>query len=195
MRATGIESVRFHGLLDDEMGPVVARGVAGGYVYNFTLVDSVFDFMTSLGVAPYIELSFMPTALASGTTTYMHYRANVTPPKNMTQWHELVQALAAHLVSRYGIAEVARWNFECWNEPNLAQPLVGGFWTGTQQQYFDLYRSTALALKAVSPRLQVGGPATSAGGWLAPFLQFVLATATPIDFVSLHSYPTDISRG
>ena len=63
---------------------------------------------------------------------------------------------------------MASWQFECWNEPDLEQPLVGGFWTGSQLQYFQMYDATARALKAVSPRIRIGGPASSvAPSWVA----------------------------
>ena len=57
----GLEGVRYHGLFDDDMGPVVT---APG-VYNFTLVDSTWDFFVQLGVKPIVELSFMPCVLAN----------------------------------------------------------------------------------------------------------------------------------
>ena len=76
------------------------------------------------------------------------------------------------------------------NEPNLKQPLVGGFWTGSQAEYFQLFAATARALKRVSPRLQVGGPTTSgAPAWVADFLAFGERAQVPIDFVSSHFYP------
>jgi xylan 1,4-beta-xylosidase len=72
-----------------------------------------------------VELSFMPTALASGSKTVFHYRGNVTPPKDYQQWSMLIHSLVGHWVDRYGIREVAEWFFEVWNEPNLT-----AFWTG-----------------------------------------------------------------
>ncbi len=105
---------------------------------------------------PFVELSFMPEALASGSTTVFRYRANVTPPRDGRQWATLMGTLVGHWVSRYGVGEVRDWFFEVWNEPNLK-----AFWTGTQQEYFDLYRHTVDAIKAVDAQLRVGGPATA----------------------------------
>ncbi len=78
------------------------------------------------------------------------------------------------------------WFFEVWNEPNLS-----AFWTGSQQDYFALYRETATALKKVSDRLRVGGPATADDQWIAPFIDFCESGHVPLDFVSTHHYPTD----
>jgi xylan 1,4-beta-xylosidase len=112
----GFKSVRFHGLFNDEMGV----WTAGAKQPNFLYVDMVFDAMLERGVKPFVELSFMPATLASGTSTIFFYRANATPPKEIAKWGELVAALGKHCVERYGIQEVRRWNFEVWNEPNLA---------------------------------------------------------------------------
>ncbi|MFZ6647796.1 GH39 family glycosyl hydrolase [Undibacterium sp. TJN25] len=188
----GFEYIRFHGLLGDGMGTVsrpaeAGVGADGGeLVYSFFNIDQIFDFLLSIGMRPVIELSFMPSALASGSDTVFHYRANITPPRDMAQWAELVRRLAAHCVERYGIAEVAQWYFEVWNEPNLRQ-----FWTGSQQEYFALYEASVTAIKGVDARLLVGGPATAQNAWIEDFMQFCSTRQLPVDFVSTHFYPTD----
>ncbi len=179
---TGMKSVRFHGLFNDEMG-VWTRGSGSP---NFLYVDTVFDAMIERGVRPLVELSFMPGELASGTRTAFFYRGNVTPPSDMSQWGELVSALASHCIGRYGKQEVRNWNFEVWNEPNLSF-----FWAGTQAEYFELYRKAATALKSVDGGLRVGGPATAQAGWVPDFLDFCASKQVPVDFVSSHIYPDD----
>jgi xylan 1,4-beta-xylosidase len=154
--------------------------------YSFFNADQIFDFLLSIGIKPFVELSFMPNALASGTTTVFHYRGNVTPPRDYGEWEALIRALASHLVDRYGIDEVGQWYFEVWNEPNLTR-----FWAGDQDQYFRLYRHAAIALKSVHPSLRVGGPATAANAWIGEFLDFCEANQLPVDFVSTHHYPND----
>ncbi len=180
-RVAGIKSVRFHGLFDDEMGvwPVGAKKP------NFLYIDMVFDAMLERGVRPYVELSFMPAALASGTRTIFWYKGNTTPPKELKDWGELVGALAKHCVERYGLEEVRQWKFEVWNEPNIV------FWAGTKGQYFDLYRESALALKNVDMQLKVGGPSTAEAAWVGDLLQFCATENMPIDFASSHIYADD----
>lgn len=153
--------------------------------YSFANVDRSFDAIIALGMQPVVELSFMPGELASGTRTIFHYGGRVDPPRDFRQWGALISALGAHLVARYGIDEVRTWYFEVWNEPNL------DFWTGTQAQYFELYRQAAVALKAVDARVRVGGPATAQTAWLADLLNFTRTHGVPLDFVSTHLYPTD----
>lgn len=180
----GFRHARFHGILSEPMGTLVCE--RDELVYSFFNADQIFDFLLSIGMKPFVELSFMPLTLASGSQTVFHYRANVTPPKNLDQWSELVTRLATHWIERYGVDEVATWFFEVWNEPNLK-----AFWTGTQAEYFDLYRRTASALKAVDARLRVGGPATARDEWIPEFLDFCDKHGVPADFVSTHHYPTD----
>ena len=108
---------------------------------------------------PFVELSFMPRKMAADPTITQpfFYKPVVSPPKDYAAWDAMIAAFAQHLVNRYGLEEVATWKFEVWNEPNL------DFWGGTPKQptYWQLYDHTARAIKSVSPRLQIGGPATA----------------------------------
>lgn len=183
----GFQHVRFHALLSDAMGTLVCE--ENKLIYSFFNADRIADFLLSIGMHPLVELSFMPETLASGKKTVFRYRANVTPPSDYGKWTELIHRLAAHSVERYGAAEVRQWPFEVWNEPNMP-----GFWTGTRDDYFGLYRETARALKDVDSGLQVGGPATAKNAWIPEFLDFCSRENVPVDFVSTHHYPTD-ARG
>jgi xylan 1,4-beta-xylosidase len=180
-KETGIQSVRCHGLFDDEMG--IAAAGAGNF--NFLYVDQVYDFMLDHGVRPFVELSFMPEAFASSANRIFAYKGNVSPPRNWQDWHNMIQAFTEHCVKRYGIAEVKGWKFEVWNEPNIS------FWAGSQQEYFELYKQSALAIKKVDAQLQVGGPSTAQLGWIPDLIQYCATQGVPLDFVSTHVYPDD----
>ncbi len=180
----GFGHVRFHGLLSDDMGTLINHSDA--LLYSFFNADQIFDFLLSIGMRPFVELGFMPEALASGQQTVFHYRANVTPPRDYKEWATLIGKLVAHWVERYGVEEVREWFFEVWNEPNLS-----AFWKGKQEDYFKLYRSTAVAIKEVDSTLRVGGPATAKNEWIEEFLEFCAKKKAPVDFVSTHHYPTD----
>ena len=156
------------------------------FLYSFFNIDQIFDFLMSIGMRPFVELSFMPKALASGDTTVFRYAGNVTPPKDYAQWEALIRRLVTHWAQRYGVAEVREWLFEVWNEPNLKV-----FWTGTQAEYFELYRHTVLAIKSVDAAFKVGGPATAKNAWVAEFVGFCDDNNLSADFVSTHHYPTD----
>ena len=180
----GVRHVRFHGLLCDDMGTLVCE--RNERLHSFVNADRIWDFLIAIGMRPIVELSFMPTTLASGKATVFSYRGNVTPPRDYTDWAALIGELARHGVERYGAAEVRQWLFEVWNEPNLRS-----FWRGTRRDYFTLYRHTAHALKDTDDGLRVGGPATARNAWIKEFLDFCDANDLPADFVSTHHYPTD----
>ena len=50
--------MRFHGLLDDDMGTLVSQNEK--LLYSFFNIDSIFDYLLSIGMQPFAELSFMP---------------------------------------------------------------------------------------------------------------------------------------
>jgi len=179
----GFQYIRMHGIFTDDMG-VYREDAAGHPVYNWQYVDRLYDFLLSIHVRPFVELGFMPGALASGRQTIFWWRGNVTPPKDYDKWHDLVAAAVRHWTERYGRDEVKNWYFEVWNEPNLK----GGFWTGDQQDYFKLYAASAAAIKSVSPQYRVGGPATAGNGWIADFIRYCADNHVPVDFVSTHTY-------
>ena|SRR5579863_1623349 len=180
----GFGHVRFHGLLCDDMSTLVAEG--DNLFYSFFNADQIFDFLLSIGMKPFVELSFMPGTLASGDKTVFHYHANVTPPRDYARWGTLIRKLGAHWIERYGLAEVRQWFFEVWNEPNLK-----AFGSGRQDDYFMLYRYTVEAIKSVDSALKVGGPATAKNAWIEDFIEFCTKSQLPVDFISTHHYPTD----
>jgi xylan 1,4-beta-xylosidase len=153
-RDAGFRYIRMHGLLTDDMG-VYRIDAQGNEQYNFQYIDALYDYLLSIKVKPFVELGFMPAAMASGDKTIFYWRGNVTPPRSYEKWEKLIRVLTEHFTARYGADEVSSWYFEVWNEPNL-----DGFWAGTQADYFKLYDHAARAIKSVNPRYQVGGPAT-----------------------------------
>jgi xylan 1,4-beta-xylosidase len=184
-REIGYRYCRFHGLFHDDMD-VVRTTSSGALAYQWHHVDKVYDALLARGLRPFVELNPMPSALASGEQTIFHWRMNVTPPKRIEAWEDLVRSFARHLVERYGLDEVRKFYFEVWNEPNLP-----GFWSGTQDGYFELYRASARALRSVDTALRVGGPASSKVSWLEDMVQYAASTKTPLDFLSTHLYPQD----
>jgi xylan 1,4-beta-xylosidase len=179
----GIAAVRAHAILGDDLG--VYREVDGEPVHDFTKVDLVYDRVRAAGMRPVVELSYMPRDLAADLAkTVFEYQAIVSPPRDWDRWADLVKALVAHLVDRYGLDEVRdNWAFEVWNEANLEV-----FWSGTKEEYFRLYDVTARAVKEVDAGLLVGGPASAAAGWIGDLLDHLDASGAPIDFLSTHTY-------
>jgi len=186
---TNFEYVRFHAIFHDEVG-VYDEDSQGQPVYNFSYVDQIYDGLLANDVKPFVELSFMPNKLAAAPKLHAFwYKPNVNPPKDWSKWDAFITAFVEHLVKRYGIDEVATWYFEVWNEPNI------DFWAGEPKQstYWELYDHTANAIKKVSVKLRVGGPATAQAAWVDAFIQHCTQNSIPVDFVSTHVYGNDSS--
>jgi xylan 1,4-beta-xylosidase len=172
---------------------------AGKPVYNFTILDQIFDEYKAAGVRPMVELGFMPKDLASGTMPYEYPYPNTikgsvqSPPKDYAMWGELCRRVVEHFVQRYGRAEIATWYFEVWNEPDIS------YWQGTPEQYFKLYDYSVAGVRKALPEARVGGPGSTGPGsqraitFLTNFLNHCAsdknaATGDPIplDFISFH---------
>ena len=179
----GFRYIRMHGLLTDDMG-VYREDRNGKPEYNFQYIDVLYDYILRIGMKPFVELGFMPSALASGDKTIFWWKGNVTPPKDYKKWGELIRQLTLHFTERYGAAEVKTWYFEVWNEPNLTP----WFWTGSQQEYFTLYEYSAAAIKSVNKDYRVGGPATAGAAWVPETIQYCADKKIPLDFISTHTY-------
>jgi xylan 1,4-beta-xylosidase len=183
-----VKYVRFHGIFEHQAGIYGGQDAAGNLLLNFTRIDLIYDGLLEIGVYPFVELGFMPEELAERPSPHpFWYHPNVAPPRDPRQWYQLIFQFARHLVDRYGIEVVADWYFEVWNEPNI------DFWTGEpkEETYYALYEVTASALKDVSPRLRVGGPATAQAAWVDRFIRHCVEKNVPVDFVSTHIYPND----
>lgn len=172
----------------------------GKPVYDFKILDGIFDEYKAAGVRPMVELGFMPKDLAANPEPYqVHYPKNTTsggsnnPPKDYAMWGELVHKVTEHLVQRYGKEEVLKWYFEVWNEPNIS------YWHATPEDYYKLYDYAVAGVRAALPGAIVGGPASTGPGsekaatFLDNFLKHVdtgksAATGKPVpmDFISFH---------
>ncbi|MER7249673.1 xylan 1,4-beta-xylosidase [Kribbella sp. NPDC000426] len=181
----GVRTVRAHAIFHDDTHVITESG------YDFSVVDTIYDKLLTIGLRPVVELGFMPRELASDPSkTVFEYGAIISPPASYQRWHDLVRALVQHLVDRYGLDEVLTWDFEVWNEANLEV-----FWSGTKAEWMQLYDVSAAAVKSVDPRLAVGGPSSAAAGWVDDLLDHAKRYGMPVDFVSTHTYgspPLDV---
>jgi xylan 1,4-beta-xylosidase len=179
---------------------VFSLDVQGKPVYNFAILDGIFDAFKQAGVRPMVELGFMPKDLTSGADPYqVHYPQNTTagssnaPPKDYVVWEELVRKVTEHLIQRYGKEETLKWYWEVWNEPDIS------YWHGTPEEYFKLYDYSVAGVRAALPGALVGGPATTGANSLdaAKFLDDFLKHCAedhsaadgkpiPLDFISYH---------
>ena len=179
----GFQYLRMHGLLNDEMG-VYSEDKDGHPLINFQYVDTLYDALLAKHIRPFVELTFMPSKLAAGNSTVFWWKGNTSLPKDDAKWGLLIRSLMAHWKQRYGEAEIAKWYYEVWNEPDIHP-----FWPHTLQDYFHLYELTANAIKSECAECRVGGPA-SAIAYKAEeeFEKWVVSSKVPVDFISAHAY-------
>ena len=193
----GFQHIRGHGLFCDDIGIYQQhrenpwdKESPYEVEYNFTYLDRVMDDYRSLGLKPFLELGFMPYGMASGTQTIFYWKGNTTPPKEYEEWKKMVQALLRHLIERYG-EDAYTFPIEVWNEPNLP-----GFWyKADMEEYFKLFKESFYAIKEVSERFRVGGPAVCGGTdekWISAFMEFCHKNKIPVDFVTRHHYTTEL---
>ena len=157
----GFGYVRFHGILDDDVG--VYAESAGQPVYTWTKLDQIYDAIIAAGMRPFVEVSFMPKALASDATKiqtllwYNNQSPNISPPRDWTVWQTFMQNLVQHLETRYGAAEVRNnWYFEIWNESSW-------MYSAGNAGYNQLYQNTVQGLLKADPMLEGGWSGRIAG--------------------------------
>lgn len=202
---------RAHNLLSTGDGtPALKWGSTGAYtedasghpVYNWKILDGIFDTYLTNGVRPYAQIGFMPQALSIKPEPYQHHwdpsqRYNEVftgwayPPKDYNKWRELAYQWTAHCVERYGKSEVESWYWEVWNEPNI------GYWKGSPEEFQKLHDYAVDGVRRALPTARVGGPdvAGSGGNWMRQFIEHCLrgtnyATGkigVPLDFISFHA--------
>ncbi len=181
-KGCGFRYLRFHGLFAEDMG-VYQKDEQGNAVYNWQYVDQAYDAILDSGMKPFVELSFMPHDMASGTQEVFWWKANVTPPIAMDDWYDLVHAFTIHVTERYGEDEVKSWRFEVWNEPNHP-----AFFSEGLKEYLELYDAAVRGVKDVCEMYLVGGPATAGCAWIPEFLEHCRENKVPVDFVTTHTY-------
>jgi len=180
---------------------VYSEDANGKPVYDWTIIDRIFDTYHELGIKPLVELGFMPEALSTTPEPYRHnfpqgsiFTGWAYPPKDYQKWADLVFHFVQHLRQRYGDAETRSWLWEVWNEPDIP------YWKGTRDEYFKLYDYAADAVLRALPGAQVGGPDTTgplrenSAGFLRAFLEHCAhqpnhatgKTGAPLNFVSFH---------
>ncbi|HWX19077.1 MAG TPA: beta-xylosidase [Candidatus Binatia bacterium] len=202
---------RAHNLLTSGDGaPALKWGSTGAYdedaqgrpIYNWTILDGIFDAYRENGIRPYVEIGFMPKALSVNPEPYQHhwnpeqrygtiFTGWAFPPKDYQKWSNLVFEWARHCVQKYGRAEVEKWFWEVWNESNI------GYWRGTPQEFLKLHDYAIDGVRRALPTARVGGPdaAGSGGRFTRAFLEHCLRgtnfatgkVGTPLDFISFHA--------
>ena len=167
--------------------------------YDFTFTDRLITALMDAKVEPFFRLG----VTIENDMTIKAYR--IHPPKDPEKWAVICEKVIRHYTE--GWADGFRYNiryWEIWNEPdNHFDPKINQMWTGTPEEYYELYNVTAKHLKKCFPHLKIGGysscgfyaiaapsPAREQSylGFFDNFLRSVKENGAPLDFFSWHSY-------
>lgn len=187
----GYKYIKFHGILSDDM-MVCSRLPDGTLRFHYQMVDSAIEFLLSIGLKPWMQLSFMPTVLASDPNkTVFCNPVNTSPPKDMGEWDLLIADFTRHLITRFGRDEVISWPFCVWCEPETSTKMFG---FGNPPLFYDFYKNTYQTVKSVCPDIRFGSPAMlymRHGGeptFIMAFLRYALDSGCRPDFMNIHYY-------
>ena len=147
--------------------------------YNFIFTDEYFKNILAAGTKVFYRLG--------STIEHQPIKRYIFPPKDYQKWAEI----CCHIIDHYnnGWADGFEWNidyWEIWNEPDL----FNRCWTGTDEEFFELYDVAATYLKKMHPEVHVGGcaPTEPTTGYAEKFLAHVKESGAPLDFFSYHGY-------
>lgn len=198
-------NIRMHHLLVTGDGtPALKWGSTNAYtedkngnpVYDWTIIDRIFDAIVSRKLHPIAQIGFMPQALSTHPDPYYKADGVKYSPKDYKKWSDLIYAWVKHSVDRYGQKEVEQWNWELWNEPDITY-----YWKDSTDDLIKLYDYTADAVKRALPTAIMGGPETTspsgakAAAFLRAFLTHIVSgknyatgqTGAPLDLITFHA--------
>lgn len=117
----------------------------------------------------------------------------VHPPQDPVKWAQICIGIIRHYNEGWAngfFHTIEHW--EIWNEAD--NPDKGVMWSGSDDEYFDLYAAAARAIKAEFPDLKVGGPACTMinESHTREFLRRCREDNVPLDFFSWHTYADSV---
>lgn len=195
------ETVRMYTMFED----IVTMDEEGKLCFDFRLTDLRLDYMVEKGFHVLLSYNFIPNCIASiknatasnskGKTRYKGKLINTSPPTDYKLWEEICYEYTKHIVERYGEERVAKWYLQCYNEPDhpgfMMRYLPGKAENipARLEVYKQMYKSFENAIRKVSTKLCVGGPALAGSlAFLEGFLNYVQEEKLQLDFISVHNY-------
>jgi xylan 1,4-beta-xylosidase len=198
-RALGIPFTRLHdsqwpgGNVVDihAVFPDFARDPEQAASYDFLRTDEYLDSIRRTGAQMVYRLG--------ESIEHEAVKKHVHPPRDLEKWARICLGVVRHY--NEGWANGARHGiryWEIWNEPEN-RPVM---WSGTDEDYFQLYRVTSRTIRKEFPQLKLGGPAVGYSGqfvkgefraseFVTNFLALCRRESLPLDFFSWHCYTDD----
>lgn len=176
----------------------------GNPIYNWKIIDNIFDTYVNRGMKPLAQIGFMPEALSTKPKPYRHnwkpgvrYGEILTgwayPPNDYDKWRELNYQWVKHCIERYGKEEVESWYWEVWNEPDAGYLQA----KNRLKTYCKMYDYAADGVRKALPTAKIGGPHSTGGAaWFVKgFIRHCLyetnaatgKVGAPLDFLAFHA--------
>lgn len=154
--------------------------------YNFYLTDKYIDAIRATGAKVIYRLG---VSIENGP-----YKRYIHPPKDYMQWARICEGIIKHYTQGFadGYDHAVEY-FEIWNEPEFRDHM----WTGTDEEFYKLFKDTILYLKKKFPDVKIGGPGN---GQTRPeftegfFRYLTTGEKAPLDFYSWHQYFSSLER-
>ncbi len=187
----GYEYIRFHGILDSDMH-VYWEDENGKPYFHFTYVNMLFDFILSLGLKPYVELSFMPSQLAREQTRIFDRSSVFSGCIALDKWRNLIRAVVQNFIDRYGREEVLQWRFTTISRSYMHLGCI------LPEDYDALYENCYRGVKSVDSELSFGGPGCFAyliqeANGFSQFFDLARERDCIPDFITMQCHPHDQS--
>ena len=169
--------------------------------YDFYYTDEYIKAIQDAGAEAYYRLG---VTIEWGSKKYTSIM-----PKDFSKWARICE----HVIMHYneGWADGFHYNlkyWEIWNEPDNPGTEYGScMWSGTKEDFYDLYKTASIYLKSKFPNIKIGGYGScgfyavtrdnvsdafkSFVPYFTDFLEMVKKENCPLDFFSWHIYTGD----
>ena len=119
--------------------------------YNFEKIDSVLDYLSGIGIKPFIELSYKVKRIHRTTKDVLFYNnSDYGFESNQQEWYDFFNQFLKHIVQRYGLNKISTWKFELTFDYNQDQIAL--------EEQMVHYKKTYQIIKSTSNAIEIGGP-------------------------------------
>lgn len=150
----GFRYIRCKGIFDDEL-QICSRDMNGELVFNYVFLDYILDFICANHGYPWIELSYMPSALCRKKHKKSRDLWLIAMPDEVQEWLDTVRELLLHIRGRYGKEEVSRWMIT-----PFADIFLIDMHMENKEGYFELYGKTYRLIRDILPQTRIAARGT-----------------------------------
>jgi len=179
---------RIQGVLNSE---VVSQHSSGEF--NYSAFDRNIEQLLSIGLVPFLDLSFRPNYNILSETTIIAPTSESETPVDLVAISNKLNAIVRHCINTFGTSEVSRWGFEIGYHQDAFLRT-----TETPSDFIRRFQNSYLYIKTLLPNAIVGGPCFNLTLSAARFEEYLaemdLLKFSP-DFISLSAFPYQFRAG